>query len=192
MYGYMLSCFNRVRYFVRCYGLYPARLLCPWDSPGKNTGVGCHALLQGIFLTQGSNPHLLCLLFWQAGSLPLAPPGKPHCFYTCSHFLTANLRPLLTGARWKGQGLCTPRSSPEPVMACGYPASSVGMSLFYVVSQRPPVRLSTGVICLLIDPGLTSSLGHFLMLPPSPPKLFAFKSLSQGQSWPLARCGGPP
>ena len=28
-------------------------LLCPWDSPGKNTGVGCHALLQGIFLTQG-------------------------------------------------------------------------------------------------------------------------------------------
>ena len=36
--------------------------LCPWDSPGKNTGVGCRALLQGIFLTQGSNLHLLCLL----------------------------------------------------------------------------------------------------------------------------------
>ena len=36
----------------------PARLLCPWDSPGKNTGVGCHALLQGIFPTQGSNPDL--------------------------------------------------------------------------------------------------------------------------------------
>ena len=36
-----------------------ARLLCPWDSPGKNTGVGCHALLQGIFPTQGSNPGLL-------------------------------------------------------------------------------------------------------------------------------------
>ena len=31
------------------HGLKPARLLCPWDSPGKNTGVGCHALLQGIF-----------------------------------------------------------------------------------------------------------------------------------------------
>ena len=41
------------------YGLSPARLLCPWDSPGKNTGVGCHAFLQGIFLTQGLNPHLL-------------------------------------------------------------------------------------------------------------------------------------
>ena len=35
------------------HGLRPTRLLCPWDSPGKNTGVGCHALLQGIFPTQG-------------------------------------------------------------------------------------------------------------------------------------------
>ena len=37
---------------------HPARLLRPQDSPGKNTGVGCYALLQGIFLTQGSNPGL--------------------------------------------------------------------------------------------------------------------------------------
>ena len=41
------------------------------DFPGKNTGVGCHALLQGIFPTQGSNPCLLRLLHWQVGSLPL-------------------------------------------------------------------------------------------------------------------------
>ena len=60
-----------------CNELQPARLLCPWDSPGKNTGVGCFALLQGIFPTQGSNPYLLCLLHWQADSLPLAPPGEP-------------------------------------------------------------------------------------------------------------------
>ena len=39
------------------------------DSPGKNTGVGCHSLFQGIFPTQGLNPHLLCLLHWQMGSL---------------------------------------------------------------------------------------------------------------------------
>jgi len=45
-------------------------------SPGKNTGVGCHSLLQGIFPTQESNLHLLSLLCWQVGSLPLAPPGK--------------------------------------------------------------------------------------------------------------------
>ena len=47
------------------------------DSPGKNAGVGCHALLQGSFPTQGSNSHLSCVLHWQASSLPLAPPGKP-------------------------------------------------------------------------------------------------------------------
>ena len=49
-------------------GLYPARLLCLWDSPGKNTGVGCHFLLEGILPTQGSDP---------ADSLPSEPPGKP-------------------------------------------------------------------------------------------------------------------
>ena len=43
----------------RCNGLQPTRLLYPWDSPGKNTGVGCHFLLQGIVPTQGSNPRLL-------------------------------------------------------------------------------------------------------------------------------------
>ena len=60
------------------YGLQPTRLLCPWDSPGKNTGVGCHALLQRIFPTLGSNPRLMSFyLHWQVGSLPLAPPGKP-------------------------------------------------------------------------------------------------------------------
>ena len=60
------------------HGLQPTRLLYPWDSPGKNTGVGCHYLFQGIFLTQGSKLHLLRLLHWQAGSSPLVPPGKPH------------------------------------------------------------------------------------------------------------------
>ena len=46
------------------------------DSPGKNTEVGCHFLFQGIFPTQGSNQHLLCLLHWQVGSLPQESPGK--------------------------------------------------------------------------------------------------------------------
>ena len=41
------------------HGLQPSRLLCPWDLPGKNTGMGCHFLLQGIFLTQGLNQSLL-------------------------------------------------------------------------------------------------------------------------------------
>ena len=47
------------------------------DSPGKNTGMGCHAPLQGIFPTQGSNPCLLCLLHWQAGFFCF-------CFFTTS------------------------------------------------------------------------------------------------------------
>ena len=51
------------------HGLEPSRLLCQWDSPGKNTGVGCYFLLQGIFPTQGSNLHLL---HQQADSLPLS------------------------------------------------------------------------------------------------------------------------
>ena len=44
---------------LRPHGLWPARLLCLWDSPGKNTGVCSHSLLQGIFPTQGLNPGLL-------------------------------------------------------------------------------------------------------------------------------------
>ena len=62
---------------VQLHGLQPARLFCPWDSPGKSTRVGSHVLLQGSFLTQGLNPFLLCLLLWQMGSIPLAPPEKP-------------------------------------------------------------------------------------------------------------------
>ena len=68
------SRFSRVRLFATVWTV-ASRLLCPWDSPYKNTGVGCHALIQGIFPTQGSNPRLLRLLHWQADSLPRVPPG---------------------------------------------------------------------------------------------------------------------
>ena len=44
---------------LRPYGLQPPRLLCPWDFSGKNTGMGCHFFLQGIFPTQGLNTRLL-------------------------------------------------------------------------------------------------------------------------------------
>ena len=44
---------------LKSFGLSPTRLLCSWDFSGKNTRVGCHFLLQGIFPTQGSNPHPL-------------------------------------------------------------------------------------------------------------------------------------
>ena len=55
-------------------GLQPDRLLSPQDFPGKNTELGCHFLLHGVFLTQGSNPHLL---YQQADSLPRSHRGSP-------------------------------------------------------------------------------------------------------------------
>ena len=58
---------------LRPRGLQPARLLRPQDFPGKNTGVGCHFLLQGNFLTQGMNPYFL---LWQGDSLPLSHQGN--------------------------------------------------------------------------------------------------------------------
>ena len=75
---FLLSCLSCVWLCATLWTLV-ARLLYPRDSPGMNTEVGCHALLQGIFPTQGSNQCLLCLLHWQTGSLPLPPPGKPWC-----------------------------------------------------------------------------------------------------------------
>ena len=56
----------------------PPRLLCPWGFSRQKYWSGCHALLQGIFLTQRLNPCPLCLWHWQVGSLSLVSPGKSH------------------------------------------------------------------------------------------------------------------
>ena len=64
--------------FLRLLGLQPSRLLSPWDSPGKNTGMGGHFLLQGIFPTQGLKLHLSHLLHWEVDSLPLRTRGWKH------------------------------------------------------------------------------------------------------------------
>ena len=60
------------------HGRWPDRLLCPWDYPGQNTGVGCHFLLQEIILTQGSN---LCLLWLLHGRQILYHTRKAPCFF---------------------------------------------------------------------------------------------------------------
>ena len=62
------------------HGLQPTRLLCPWDSPAKNTGLGCHLLLQGNFADQRLYPHLL---HRQAGSLLLRNQGSPSANSGC-------------------------------------------------------------------------------------------------------------
>ena len=60
------------------HGLYPARLLCPWDFSGKNTGVSCHFFLKGIFPTQGSSlPVSPASPALQAESLLLSHRGSP-------------------------------------------------------------------------------------------------------------------
>ena len=61
---------------LRPHGLQPTRLLRPWDSLGKNTGVGCHFLLQEIFPTQGLNP------------------GLPHCRQTLYHLSHQGSHPI--------------------------------------------------------------------------------------------------
>ena len=104
--------------------LQPARILCPWDFPGENTGVGCHFLLQGIFPAQGSNLHLLCLLCWQVGSLPLshlgspAPPkGRPkikHCTeMACSPAQRGPCPHPGLGGGWKGHEGLSPMFCPS-------------------------------------------------------------------------------
>ena len=82
MYVCVLCC-SVVSDSLRPPGLWPTRLLCPWESPGKNTGVGCHFLLQGIFLTQGSSLSLLCL----EDSLALSHLGSPWALFFFSHLL---------------------------------------------------------------------------------------------------------
>jgi len=96
-------------------------LLCQWGFSGKNTGLGCHALLQWFFQTQGSNPYLLHLLHWQLVSLQLEPPGKPSC-----------LTLVLLGEREKSKvaenwicawhpGMRTEESSSWPLLYLAFP-----------------------------------------------------------------------
>ena len=72
---------------LRPHGLQPARLLCPWDSPGKNAVMGSHSLLWGIFRTRGSNQvsHIAGRFFtvWATkGETPGGASGKEHA---CQH-----------------------------------------------------------------------------------------------------------
>ena len=119
---------------VRPYGLWPSRLLCSWDFPGKNTGVGCHTFLQGIFPTQGSNPGLLAL---QADSLPLSQREAQLlvaqlCLTLCkSRTVVCQVPPPSVGISrqeyWSGSPFPSPGDLPNPgikprssCFACGF------------------------------------------------------------------------
>ena len=72
--------FSSVQYThsVMSDSLRPSRLLCPWDFPGKDIGVGSHVLPQGIFLIQGIEPVSLASPALAGGFFAAALPGKPH------------------------------------------------------------------------------------------------------------------
>ena len=80
MFACMLSC-SVVSNSLRLHGLQAARLLCPWNFPGRSTGVDCHLLLPGIFLTQGWNSRLPYL---QVDSLPPRHLGGLSRDQTCT------------------------------------------------------------------------------------------------------------
>ena len=104
----------------------PSRIRCSWTSPSKSTGVGFCALLQGFFSTQGLNPHLLSLLHWQVGSLPLVTPGKSLCILK-SESEVAQLCPTL----W------------DPV-DCSLPGSSVHRILQARILEWVAISFSRG------------------------------------------------
>ena len=88
------------------HGLCSTRLLCPWDSPGKSTGVGCHVLLQEIFPTQGSNPvsHIAGRFFttWAAYRKLRHHSFKEHCLPTALSITSLHINPKA----WKREIRC--------------------------------------------------------------------------------------
>ena len=82
---------------LRPQGLYPASLLCPWKSLSKNSGVGCHSLLQRIFLIRGWNPDLL---IWRQILYIQIHKGSPFWFLFSSVQFSSVAQSCLTDSSW--------------------------------------------------------------------------------------------
>ena len=144
---------GRVQLFVAP-GTVAARLLCQWNFPGKNTGVGYHFLLQGIFPIQGLNSRLL---HWQADSLPLTPLGSSKWSESESGSVVSDSQmSILNPCYWKFSSvaqscltLCTP-------VDCSMPGFSVHHQL---------LELAQAHVHLVSDAIKPSHL----LLSPSPP-----------------------
>ena len=131
------------------HGLWPARLLCPWDSPGKNTGVGCHFLLQGIFPTQGLNLGLLqCrkILYWLSYQGSLTNVCKHLCFfqhicYICAYVLSRFSRVWLFETLWTVAHQ-TPLSMGSPGKNTGVGYSALLGRIFLAQGSDPSLCVS--------------------------------------------------
>ena len=102
-------------------GLQPTRLLCPWDSPGKNTGVGYHALLRGIFPTQGLNPGLL---HWRQILYRFSYQESPCSFQIIASALGPRAWEILCVSSISHSPLGLPKVSPLAFKAKQYGGSS--------------------------------------------------------------------
>ena len=132
-------------------GQQPTRLLSPRDCPGKDTGEGCHLLLQGMFPTQGSNP---CLLHWQSGSLPLSHLGSPDhvvtvssCLRNCfpwrkHHFLPQQPQGSVSLSSWR---LPLPFQLPGGCSDVSLISNDVGIERRHVL---------VGCLCIFLGEGL--------------------------------------
>ena len=113
------------------HGLEPARLLCPWDFPGKNTGVGCqYFLLQEIFRTQGLNLHLLCLLHWYYFTSFATWEACIICSYILFLLLSSNSLPIDNGDHHLPP--CSHHTSRSP-----YRGKASHDSCFHSTAQKP-------------------------------------------------------
>ena len=129
------------------HGLCPASLLYPWDSPGKNTGVGCHSLLQEIFLTQGSNPGLLhcrqilyCLsyslcIFISMWLIPICQAFQRKWSRTDSK-PSLKIKPTNTPRRRRSRSLFLP-SLPFP-KGNWLPKSAISLLIFIILKSGEP------------------------------------------------------
>ena len=117
-------------------------LLCPWDSPGKNSVVGCHLILQGIFPTQGSKLLLLRFLLWQADSSTLAPPGKPpETRVPCNCFKVGSIDVCISGSSVR---LCDPMDYRPPAFSA-HGISQASILEWVLISFFPTQRLNPGL-----------------------------------------------
>ena len=110
------------------------------DSPDKNTGMGCRTHFKGIFLTLRSNWCLLCLLHWQADSLPLAPPVKPN-MYDNTLFFPRNKAAVL----WVVLSLAAGHSQRSLFDRHQLHQHTIGDSMCISLSHRLPRLVSTDI-----------------------------------------------
>ena len=157
-----------------------ARLFCPWDSLGKSTAVGCYAVLQVIFLTQGSNLHLLRLTC--IGRWVLNHQGCIHRSFLCSVNICEMPVAHRYWARWPWTNYIAQLSGPLPPGASFLPITSLSSApapLPFCLS--PPTSLRTGHIPASWPLRLLVPEGSFPWVPggslPIPRTLLA-KSLS--------------